>query len=154
MRKFDHKRSAGFVAAAIIAATTLIATGPVLAHGKRGGDPEQRVERMTRKLDLSEEQRTAILAIVEESGPAMSERREAMRENRAALREVVESADADDAAIQALADTHGELAADLVMERAQMKRAIRAVLTPEQQAMADEQREAHAERRGKRRHHD
>ena len=131
-----------------------IAFGEGRHHG--GGDlgfghgPE-RIERMAERLDLSDEQRDSIRAIVDKARPAFREYGDSLRDNREKLRELAQADDADQAAIRALADAQGGAMADMIVLRTDMMREVRAVLTPEQRKELENRRSHHGRRHGEQR---
>ncbi len=127
----------------LLSAGLIAAGGTALAHkggGWRGGEGprmERMMERMAERLELDEEQRASIQAIIEQNRPAMQEHRRAMRENRQALHELMRGGTADEPTVRSLAEAQGDLTAEMIVERALMMQSIREVLTPEQQARAE-----------------
>ena len=102
------------------------------------------VERMTRKLNLTDEQSTQVQAIVDGYSEQMTDLRTKMQENRETLREFARQTPFDEAEVRKLADEQGDLKADMIVLRAQQRSEINAILT-------DEQREQMQSMRGKRR---
>lgn len=102
------------------------------------------VERMSRKLNLTDEQRTQVESIVEASSQQFSDIRTELQQNRASLRELSLETPLDEAKVRELADTQGDLKADMIVLRAQRRSQISAILT-------DEQRQQMQSMRGKKR---
>lgn len=151
------KTSRKLLIATLLSAGLVTAGGLVFAHGKGGGwhgegpPTERMMERMSEKLGLDEQQQASIRALIEEHRPLMRENREAMRENRRELRDLVRGDAFDEAALRSLAAEQGDRVTDRIVERSLMMRAVRDVLTPEQQAEAERMMERFGERHG--RHH-
>lgn len=80
---------------------------------------------------LTEQQRTQLEQVRTERRAAMRQHKQALRENRKALR-TAQSKGADLNAIRPLADKQGELVAAMVVQRAQARQKVDAILTAEQ----------------------
>ncbi len=98
---------------------------------------------MVDQLDLTDDQRTQIEAITEESREWMSDQRNKMQENREQLSELMQKSPLNEAEVRKVADAQGGLKADMIVLRAQKRAKINTVLT-------DDQRTQLEERRGKR----
>jgi Spy/CpxP family protein refolding chaperone len=114
--------------------------GPGGRHEGKGFN----VDRMSRKLNLSDEQTAQVQNIVEESRQQFSDLRAKMQQNRENLRELVREIPFEKAKVRPFADAQGALKADMIVMRAQQRSEINAILT-------DEQREQMQNMRGKRR---
>ena len=114
------------------------------AFHKRG-EKGFNVDRMAKKLDLSENQRTQIEDIMAASKPQIMDHREKLRENRKQLKSLTKQSPLDEAALRKVADTQGDLTADMIVLRAQQRAKIGDILTQEQRAKladrADKKRE-------------
>jgi len=110
--------------------------GPGHKHGGRGFN----VERMTEKLNLSDEQRAKVKVIVEDSKQQMSDLGEKMRENREQLRELTQQSPLNEAKVRKVVDTQSDLKADMIILRAQKRAKINAVLTGDQRAQLGQTR--------------
>lgn len=119
------------------------------AHLGPGGDLERHVER----LEVDEETRAAIRAIVEESRAEAAELRDEQRAERRALHELLEQDTPDEAAVMERAGSLGEIGSELRKHRLRTLLRIRALLTPEQRAelmaIHRERRARHEERHGR-----
>ena len=104
--------------------------GPGHKHGGRGFS----VERLTERLNLSDEQHAQVKVIVEESQQQMSDLGEKMRENLEQLRELTQQSPLNGAEVRKVADAQGDLKADMIVLRAQKRAKINAVLTDDQRA--------------------
>ncbi len=132
------KRTRIVAGVALVAAAFLVAAAGVTAQGRGGRGP---FGGALRHLDLSDDQRAAIRAVVREhreNGAAQQrEFRAALRELRAATTgEVV-----NETTIRALAAAAAPLQADAAVRRAQLNAAILAVLTGDQRAELNQLRE-------------
>ena len=125
-------------------------------HGPMGGPPEigrvlhlaGRLERVAEEIGLSEEQRDAIHAVVDQARPQLRDLGRELRGNRDALRDASAPDSYDAAAVESLAVTQGELIAQAIVLGAQVRHDVLALLTPEQRERLEAMR---AERRGFRR---
>jgi len=109
------------------------------AFGERGG-PEMRMERMADRLDLTQEQRTAVRAIVDKNRPEMRALRDKMRDNGTQLRALTGQTKVDDKQVRALADAQGKAYADMIVLRARMRTDIGNVLTDQQRQQMQQMR--------------
>ena len=150
-----------------LAGVTLVATQAALAaeeqrRGGRGGrgagmgaargaGPAGALLPPLRRLELSDEQRDQVRAVIGDSREAARTHAGEMRAARAALAEAVASAAVDEDRIRALAADVGRLTGDAAVRRAQVYAAVWGILTPEQQARAEEIEAERAERRAARR---
>ena len=94
-------------------------------------DSGMKVERMARRLDLSDAQQNQIKTIIDASSQKREALQQEMQNNREALQEAMTSDDAT--TVRALADQKGDLMADLIVLRSSDRSQIKAVLTPVQQ---------------------
>lgn len=146
--------------ATLLALSTLsFAKGP--DHDRRGSDrdkplPMQVVERMhkvLKKLDLSEEQKTAIKtefqSMKEDVKPLLQE----VHQGRSELHELLIADDYDAAAVSALADRQGAATADMVRITAATVHSVMGKLTDAQRAQMAEMREERHDRMAKRVEH-
>ena len=83
-------------------------------------------------LDLTDEQRAAIRAVVEAEQPALQALREQIRQSRQTFMEAHPPTEFDEAAIRAHAADQAPLLADLAVAEARVRAKALAVLTPEQ----------------------
>lgn len=104
---------------------------------------------MADSLELTQEQRTSIKAVVEKSKPQMAGLKEKMQANRKTLRELTQDGKPDAAKVEALAREKGTLVADMTIERTRMRGDIRAILTDTQREKLKQMREQH-----RKEHHD
>jgi len=115
------------------------------AVNKRG-DKGFNVDRMAKKLDLSDDQRTQIEGIMAASKQQIRDHHDKLRANREQLKSLMKQSPLDEAALRKVADTQGDLKADLIVLRAQQRAKIGDILSSEQRAKL-------ADRAGKKREH-
>lgn len=144
--------------AAAITSITLLAAIPAISHSagykngkgncdngqmmKRGGkrgdmDPgamsERKLERMSATLELTEEQESRIKAILEQNTDDRLKSRQAMQDNRQALRNLNPS-DADyDAKVEQYASVLSDMQKEKIISKSSIRKQISEVLTDEQQ---------------------
>jgi len=159
MKKPSKRLLAGVL---IVSSLGLVAAASAKPHGdgadcKRGGhhmgsdykhgDKGFNVDRMAKKLDLSDDQRTKIEAIIKASKQQKSDQRDKMKANREQLKELTMQSPLNEAAVRTVADAQGDLKADMIVLRVQQRAKINAVLSDEQraelQAMGDKKRGHH-----------
>ncbi len=120
--------------------------------GGHDGEPGGRhlMHAITQLDDLKPEQRDALKALFERHREAAQSLRDAARDERDTLREVLDAGAADET-VRPVAQRIGELMTQRVLLRAELRREAGAILTPEQltqlNQMRDERRERFAERR-------
>jgi len=99
--------------------------------GPAGGvDIGQHVRMLAQAAELTPEQREAVKAIVEESRPAAQENQKALQEATKALREAV--MEGDTKAVKACAKEFSKAMTDQAVASAEVIKAVKAQLTPEQ----------------------
>ncbi|MDX2481543.1 MAG: Spy/CpxP family protein refolding chaperone [Desulfuromusa sp.] len=98
---------------------------------------ENRLERMDTILDLSDSQEKQIQALFSNKWHDRQAVRAEMREGRDERRTAMHSGDLDEAALRSNLATQAEFKADRIVERAQVKKELYAILTPEQQEKAE-----------------
>lgn len=147
-----NKTTIALVTAVLVGATAIAA--PVIARPDggfgdcgykmhRGGGHEHHFDRLAERLELTDEQRSTVQAIVDEAKPKMREIKDQMRENRRSLRELTSQPDATDEQIRALADAQGTQLTELIVLRTKMRADIAATLTPEQLERFQDMRSGH-----------
>ena len=132
-------RSKIFIVTTLLVASIVTSAnaGPGQGGFNRGDFSERRLDRMAERLELSGEQLTQIRTIIDETRPSLRTYHDQLRANRQQLRQLAKANSVDDNLLQALANEQGDLIAEMIVLRSQQQRAIRAVLTPAQQAQAD-----------------
>ncbi len=119
--------------------------------GPRGGGPAGALLPPLRRLDLSDEQREQVRAVVAESREAARTGFQELVAAREALAEAVAAATVDEDRIRTLAADLGRIEGDVAVRRAHVRAAVWRILTPEQQQRAEEIRARQEERREARR---
>lgn len=79
------------------------------------------VERLSRKLDLNQEQNSAVKDIVEQTRPQMQQLRDKLRENHKQLQSMSEQDVLDVSALQQLAEQQGRYKAEMIVLRTKMR---------------------------------
>ena len=110
------------------------------------GDKGFNVDRMAKKLDLSDDQRTQIDGIMAAAKQQMKDQHDKLRANREQLKSLMRQSPLDETALRKVADAQGDLEADMIVLRAQQRAKIADILTEEQRAKL-------ADRAGKKREH-
>ena len=98
-------------------------------------------ERMAVILDLSEEQKQQMQTLRDQRQQQQQNLRTEMQTSRDQLREVARASDADEAGIRTAVQEHAELKTRMMVEGAEHRRQVAAVLTPEQQQKFEQLRE-------------
>ncbi len=106
------------------------------ARGGRGGR-EGLVKRMTRKLELTEDQVEKVKGVVTEARKKRIGLRADARVAGIELREMLSQETVDKAGIDAKVDEIARIGGDLLRARTEVALAVREILTPEQMAKAD-----------------
>lgn len=96
------------------------------------------VRHMERRLNLTDDQRQRIRAIVKAEQPTIAALATRVHEERAQM----EAQPYDEAAVRAFVEQHASTAEDVIVEREKVRAEIQAVLTPEQRKKAAEMRES------------
>ncbi|MBL8204510.1 MAG: Spy/CpxP family protein refolding chaperone [Blastocatellia bacterium] len=115
--------------------------------GGRGlaGNPEKFIEhalnRATVVLDLTDEQKTKIKAIIEAEKPVVQPLLKQMADQRQELLQATGNGQFDESQVQAIAAKQGQTMSQLIVEKERAKSQIYAVLTPEQRAKAEKMRD-------------
>ncbi len=109
--------------------------------GQYDGGKGRHLKHLARRLNMTDEQRADIEAVLDNSREQMAEMRAEMRANRAQLRDLTRQAELDEAAVRGMADRQGDLKAEMIVLRARQRSEMKALLTDEQIAQLDEMRE-------------
>jgi len=112
--------------------------GHYMAHSKHDRGRGPNLERLADRLDMTEQQRAEIKAMLDDSRQQMANLREQMRENRIQLRDLAGKTDFDETAVRSIADEQGDLKAETIVLRARQRHEMKAVLTDEQRVQLDE----------------
>jgi Spy/CpxP family protein refolding chaperone len=101
--------------------------------------------------DLTEDQRTQIVEIRENSKKQMRPQRDQLKKIRMQLMEMKTDENPDQAKINALIDEQTKLKGDMLKTRTEAELKVRSILTPEQQNAMDSMRKEKQEKRQKQR---
>lgn len=128
---------------------------PVLSQplGTGGQPPEAYLDRLAERLELSPQQRTDIKTIMSSGKIAAKPTEDAMQANRATLNTVINSDSPDQAQIESLAQTQGELVTESVLQKAAVKQQINAVLSADQRIKMQAYKDARRDMRKTSKHH-
>lgn len=96
------------------------------------------LDRLADRLDMTDQQRSEIEDIQRETRQQMSALRDKMEVNRSEIRELVQSDDYDEDAVRRVADEQGDLRAEMIVLRAQMRHDMKNVLNDDQVAQLDD----------------
>lgn len=97
-----------------------------------GFGPYAHFTTLTAKLNLSDQQKTRMKDLFTQNRPAVKPVFAKLITEKRALRELIQSGSADEAAIRAQAAKVAVVEADLAVQHAQLAKQFRAILTPEQ----------------------
>ncbi len=122
---------------------------PFEADGHRG---EMNLERLAERLELSDQQRTDIKAIMEAGKNAMEPTKIAMKDNRDSLEAVINSTNPDQGQIQSLAETQGQLMTESLLQRVATRLQVKDLLSEQQQIKMQAYKDAHHDMREARNH--
>ena len=116
--------------------------------GGRGHGPAEghRMQRMAIVLGLSTEQQTQIEKIMENERQTVAPLLDQLRTSREELRKAALASTFDEAAVRNIAAAQASTRTELIVARAHTRNLIHAVLTPEQQALAEKLRLARGPR--------
>jgi Spy/CpxP family protein refolding chaperone len=124
---------------AVLMSGALAAAQPAAGPGRQGkpGMRQGMMGPMARALELTDEQKAAFRKAMELQRPEMQALHNEMRENRVKLQELLTSGNPDPAEVGRLVIQEHKLREQGKARREQSKQALRALLTPEQQAKFD-----------------
>jgi len=127
---------------------------PVLSQplGSSGQPPEAYLNRLAERLELSPQQRTDIKTIMSSGKIAAKPTQDAIQANRAALKSVINSDSPDQAQIQSLAQTQGELVTESVLQKAAVNQQINALLSADQRIKMQAYKDARRDMQKPRKH--
>lgn len=147
----------------ILATSFLMTAGTTIAQDNESG-PGQRgprgmqgmpaVENMMRaihRLDISDEQQTAIRAVIQEMKTELKPIMEEMKAGHLQLRELVKANEYDENAVAGLAATEGDLAAERMVITSRALSEVYGHLSDEQRAELEEMAAQRMERRSEKR---
>jgi Spy/CpxP family protein refolding chaperone len=113
------------------------------------GGKQHRYERMADKLDLNDEQRQQLKQIHRKARPQMLDLKDAMQDNREALRKLDPKSAQFNSQVAELARQQGELVTQKIIQHNQVRTSVFAILTPEQREMAKKMKRNYSGKRGK-----
>ena len=116
--------------------------------GEHGGK-QQRYERMADKLDMNDQQRQQLKQIHRQARPQMLKLKDAMQDNREAMRKLDPNSAQFSAELAKLAKQQGELVTQKIIQRNQVRASVFAILTPEQRKVAKQMKRKHSGKCGK-----
>lgn len=102
-------------------------------HKEWHGGGHHFMQKMTKKLDLSEDQQQQLKALHEEDKPRMQTQHEALRENHEKMHELITSGNYTEDKASELAEQQGTITGEMAKLRAAHLAKLYALLTPEQQ---------------------
>ncbi len=112
--------------------------GHHMTPSKHDGGRGPNLERLAGRLNMTEQQRAEVKAVLDDTRQQMVKLREQMRDNRAQLRDLAGKTDFDEAAVRGIADKQGDLKAETIVLRVRQRHEMTAVLTDEQRVQLDE----------------
>jgi Spy/CpxP family protein refolding chaperone len=115
-------------------------------HGPAGFEGGFFLGRLVERLDLTEEQRAEVHALMEEHHESFQDEIEQLHTARLALMEQSTASEFDEMAIRAAAEEVATIEVELQVARAQLLQQVLQLLTPEQQEEARRMLDAHRER--------
>lgn len=116
-----------------------------------GGQPSDlHLQRMADRLELSQQQRAELKTIMSAAKIAGVPTGDAMQANREALKRVLSSSSPDQAQIQALAESQGDLLTESLLQKAATLQQINTMLTAEQRIKMQAYKEARQDMRASR----
>lgn len=138
----------GLIAFAVIAVGTIFVIGQFTGGDStrtfgRGGMHRGGGERIIRGLDLTDEQKSKVKELRDAHQQAVAPLHEAMKANREKLSAATANGAFDEAAVTAIANEHGSIAAQMMVAREKMKSQVYALLTDEQKAKFAEMEKNH-----------
>jgi len=120
------------------------------SHESKGSEMSQRGDRFGDRLGLSDNQRQQLKKIHRAARPAMLDIKDAMQDNREAMRKLDPGDSGFLKKTAKLADEKGRLMTRMINEHAKVRAKVYSVLTPEQREKAKQLR---SDRRSKGKHH-
>lgn len=106
-------------------------------NSRGGADQGQRMDRMAKQLELTEDQKAQIQTIQTRHGAAIKAKAKSQVPAQKAFREAAQNPDTPPAQLKALYLAKSDLAFELMLERRTKQHEIRAILTPNQRMELD-----------------
>ncbi len=113
------------------------------------GGHHQRFSHMIDNLDLNDQQQQQFKQIHRQVRPQMLELKDAMQDNREALRKLDPTSDQFDKQVAELARQQGELVTQKIIRHNEVRASVFTILTPEQRQIAKKMKRNHSKERGK-----
>lgn len=110
------------------------------ASPHRDGGGFRHMERMADRLNLSDEQRQQLKQIHRAARPQMMSIRDAMQDNREALRKLDPAAGDYSQRVESLAAERADLTRQMILHKGRVRSSVYAILTPEQRKLKKEQK--------------
>ena len=146
VRSIISRESAkNFVFFFVSASLFVVAANVATAEPHRGGG-ERHLERMANELNLTDVQRQQMKQLHRDARGEKLAIRDAMQDNREAMRKLDPSAKEYSQQVERLAAEKGDLVERMTIHRSNVRAQMHAVLTPEQRELAKDMRKQH--RRG------
>ena len=146
MKKFI----AAFMAIALVTVGTIFVFAQQSEGGKgkfkRGFSHRSGFERLAKKLNLTDAQKEQAKQIMKSSKEKVKELKESMKSIHQKLDAATADGQFDEAQVQALATQQANIMAQMIVEKERTKSQFFAILTPEQQAQANQLKEQMKER--------
>ena len=101
-------------------------------EGHRGHNPAKMLKKMSRQLDLDENQRQQLKVIMEKQGADSKDSRQRLKELRTEAHEISSSSDPSGSQARRIANEIGEITADMAFRRMGLMNEFNGILTPEQ----------------------
>lgn len=109
---------------------------------------QNRPERVSELLGLTEQQEEQIAAIRAEERTAIQLLREQKWESQEKMRELIDAGTSDEKTIRAIAEEKAKIQVEMAVARARMQSRIHEIMTPEQQELATKLRSERFDNRG------
>ena len=109
---------------------------------------QNRPERASELLGLSDQQEKQIEAIRDEERTAMRAMRDQLRDSQEQIRELIDAGTYDEMAIRTIAEGKAKIQVEIAVARARMQSRIHEIMTPEQQKLATNLRSERFDKRG------
>lgn len=148
-----RQHSGRLVAAAAVTAVLLVAATLAVAqpagHRHGPGEPGEFLDHLTRRLDLTDDQRATLAGLFASHREVRMTEREQLQAARDTLDEQVHADVFDEGAIRAAAAELAALGAERAVARARLLQEVRGVLTPDQMEQFQEMMSWRRERMGR-----
>ena len=116
-------------------------------HKRHGRNPEQMLTMLDKKLELTEQQRNVIGALIEQYKPEFNQLQERIKSSRESKRALMQIDNFNEDAIRSQARQHADVMVEMSVLRAKMKYEIDKTLTVEQKQQLKERFNKHHKHR-------